>query len=180
MTTDAPPTWALNPLRRHIARWRPRAVDDAEILQFCRTRTDDELLAIRSFGAKALRAVRAWSGPPEEVIAGRVSEAGPNTRPTTPPAEPEPSSQPPELVWLPRLRTVREARGLSVPELARASGLPVGVIAVIDRLDRRASPSTVRKLAQALGVEPGELVEASSREHRAEAELPLAVSRGEK
>jgi hypothetical protein len=159
MTTVAPPPWALNPLRRHIAGWRPRTVDDAEILRFCRTRSDYELLAIRSFGVKALRAVRAWSGPPEEVIDGRIVEASPDAGSTTASAEPEPSPQPHELVWLPRLRTVREARGLSVRELARASGLAVGAVAVIDRLERRAGPNTVRKLAQALGVELGELVE---------------------
>jgi transcriptional regulator with XRE-family HTH domain len=61
-------------------------------------------------------------------------------------------------VRLPRLRALRESRGLSVRQLARAAGRTPGDIAVMESLEKRAAPSTVRALARALGVEPGELV----------------------
>jgi hypothetical protein len=144
MTTDAPPTWVLNRVRRHIAGGRPRRVGDAEVWRFCQDRSDAELLTIDHVGARALQLIRAWSGPPEDTAA-QPADPGPPPTTRTP-------------VRLPRLRAVRESRGLSVRQLARASGRPPGAIAVLESLERRAAPSTVRTLARALGVEPDELI----------------------
>ena len=144
MTTDAPPTWVLNRVRRHIAGSRPRRVGDPEVWRFCQGRSDAELLTINNFGARALQMVRAWAGPPEDDTAR--------------PADPGPSPTTRAPVRLPRLRAIRESRGLSVRQLARASGRTPGDIAVMECLEKRAAPSTVRALARALGVEPGELV----------------------
>jgi hypothetical protein len=144
VTTDALTTRVLNRIRRHIAGNRPREVPDTELWQFCRDHSDAELLTIDHVGATALRAVRDWSVPPQETV--------------TRPAEPVSPSTARTPVRLPRLRAIRTSRGLSVRELARASGLTPGMIDVLECLERRAGPNTVRKLAQALGVEPGELV----------------------
>ena len=71
-------TRVLNTLRRHRRRIGLDSQDDDEIRQFCRAQTDEALLRIPNFGITALALVRAWSGPPEETIANRVSEGGPD------------------------------------------------------------------------------------------------------
>jgi transcriptional regulator with XRE-family HTH domain len=57
----------------------------------------------------------------------------------------------------PRLKEWRDRRALSQDELAELSGVSRGTIANLE-LDRRISqPRTIRKLAQALSVEPADL-----------------------
>ena len=57
-----------------------------------------------------------------------------------------------------KLRQLREDRAYSLRELAELSGLTENTIWRIEAGQRtRPYPSTVRKLAQALGVEPREL-----------------------
>ncbi len=64
------------------------------------------------------------------------------------------------VVKLPRLRAVRERRALSQRELAELAGVSrVTVIRIESGLDDP-YPSTVRKLANALGVEPSDLMAA--------------------
>ena len=60
---------------------------------------------------------------------------------------------------LPHLRQAREALGLGVRELhrrTRLTGTPVALDTIIDLEQgrRRAYPSTIRKLAEALGTDP--------------------------
>lgn len=59
---------------------------------------------------------------------------------------------------LPRLRAVRERRALSQRELAALSGVDQTTISHIEG-GKGAWPRTARKLAQALGVDPDELME---------------------
>lgn len=60
------------------------------------------------------------------------------------------------------LRRAREAVPLTVRELHRRSGVSHNTITNLENSHRDARPSTIRKLASALGVEPGELMR---REH---------------
>jgi transcriptional regulator with XRE-family HTH domain len=57
-----------------------------------------------------------------------------------------------------RLRALRGERMLSQRELARTVGTSQAVISELELGKRRAQPRTMRKLAEALGVEPRELV----------------------
>jgi transcriptional regulator with XRE-family HTH domain len=57
-----------------------------------------------------------------------------------------------------RLKALRGERMLSQRELARAVGTSQAVISELELGKRHAQPRTVRKLADALGVEPKELV----------------------
>jgi transcriptional regulator with XRE-family HTH domain len=58
-----------------------------------------------------------------------------------------------------RLRQVREARALSLRELEELSGISYNTIWRIEAGRRKVThPRTVRKLAQALDVEPTELM----------------------
>ena len=56
------------------------------------------------------------------------------------------------------LRRLREGRPLTVRELAERSGVSYNTIIMLENRHRTANPSTVRKLAAALGMEPGELM----------------------
>lgn len=56
------------------------------------------------------------------------------------------------------LRRLREDYPLTVRELAKRSAVSHNTITVIENGHRTANPSTVRKLATALGVETGELM----------------------
>ena len=61
-----------------------------------------------------------------------------------------------------RLRQIREERVLSLRELEKLSGVSYNTIWFIEAGRRqRTHPRTIRKLAQALGVEPQELVKGS-------------------
>jgi transcriptional regulator with XRE-family HTH domain len=56
------------------------------------------------------------------------------------------------------LRTLRKERALSQRDLARVSGVGPVTISELERGVREAQPRTIRKLAEALGVEPKELM----------------------
>jgi transcriptional regulator with XRE-family HTH domain len=60
---------------------------------------------------------------------------------------------------LPRLRAVRIERALSQAELAKRSGVSRVAITRLERGDVDARFATIRKLAEALGVEPAVLME---------------------
>ena len=57
------------------------------------------------------------------------------------------------------LRQLREGRPLTVRELSERSGVSHTTITLLENRRRTANPSTVRKLAAALDVEPGELMD---------------------
>ena len=57
-----------------------------------------------------------------------------------------------------KLRGLRERRVMTLRELADASGVGFDTISRIENGHQEPRPGTVRKLAQALGVEAGELV----------------------
>jgi transcriptional regulator with XRE-family HTH domain len=59
---------------------------------------------------------------------------------------------------MPNLKRIRNEYPLTVRELAAKSGVSHDAITRIENGHREARPSTVRKLAQALGVEPRELM----------------------
>jgi len=57
-----------------------------------------------------------------------------------------------------RLRRLRRERALSQRDLARAAGVGLDAVNRIETGRRDALPTTLRKLAHALGVEPRELM----------------------
>lgn len=59
---------------------------------------------------------------------------------------------------LPGLRPARERVPLSLRELSRLSGVAADTLVDLERGRRKARPSTVRKLAEALGVTPADLI----------------------
>lgn len=63
------------------------------------------------------------------------------------------------MVTLPRLRIFRERKALSQRELADLAGMTHTQISRIETGLSKPYPTTVRKLAHALGVEPFELME---------------------
>ncbi len=60
-----------------------------------------------------------------------------------------------------RLRRLRQELALSQQDLERVSGVTQHTISDLESGKRGARPSTIRKLAAALGVEPAELVVAA-------------------
>ena len=58
----------------------------------------------------------------------------------------------------PKLRELRRRRMLSLRELEQRSGVAFDNINKLENDKRRAQPRTLRKLAEALGVEPSELM----------------------
>lgn len=56
------------------------------------------------------------------------------------------------------LKVLREGYPLTVRELAGRSGVSLSTISGVENNRRAPNPSTVRKLARALGVEPTELM----------------------
>ena len=58
----------------------------------------------------------------------------------------------------PALRQVRQAKFLSQRVLAKEAGVDHSTIHRLERGGQQATLTTIRKLAAALGVEPGELV----------------------
>ena len=57
-----------------------------------------------------------------------------------------------------RLRELRQERTVSQIELAKMAATTQATISALERGEREAQPRTVRRLADALGVEPSELV----------------------
>ena len=57
-----------------------------------------------------------------------------------------------------RLRQLRREQVLSQAELARSARTTQAAVSLLERGERTAQPRTVRKLADALGVEPRELL----------------------
>ena len=64
----------------------------------------------------------------------------------------------PRASFAQRLRAHRIAAGLSRAALARKAGLARRAIATLERGEHRPQRGTLRRLAEALGVEPGELL----------------------
>jgi transcriptional regulator with XRE-family HTH domain len=58
----------------------------------------------------------------------------------------------------PRLRRLRRERALSQRELSSRTGIAFDTISRLETGKQRAQPRTIRKLADALGVEPKELM----------------------
>jgi transcriptional regulator with XRE-family HTH domain len=58
----------------------------------------------------------------------------------------------------PRLRRLRRERALSQRDLTRITGVAFDTISRLETGKQRAQPRTIRKLAEALGVEPRELM----------------------
>jgi len=59
---------------------------------------------------------------------------------------------------VPNLKRIRNEYPLTVRELAEMSGVSYDTITKVENGHREARPSTIRKLAGALGVEPRELM----------------------
>jgi transcriptional regulator with XRE-family HTH domain len=57
-----------------------------------------------------------------------------------------------------RLRRLRRERALSQRDLTRMTGIAFDTISRLETGKQRAQPRTIRKLAEALGVEPIELM----------------------
>jgi transcriptional regulator with XRE-family HTH domain len=66
------------------------------------------------------------------------------------------------LLKTPRLRELRERAALSQEDLAKKAGVARATIADLEANKRPARPSTRRKLAEALGVEPAELMDSEN------------------
>jgi repressor LexA len=60
-----------------------------------------------------------------------------------------------------RLRELRRERALSQQDLERMTGIAQSTLSALESGKRDAQPRTVRKLADALGVEPRELMRRS-------------------
>jgi transcriptional regulator with XRE-family HTH domain len=67
----------------------------------------------------------------------------------------------PTVVKLARLKRARERAALSQAELARKAGLSRVTVARVEALLDEPQPRTVRKLAQALGTTPADLMDRS-------------------
>jgi XRE family transcriptional regulator, regulator of sulfur utilization len=59
------------------------------------------------------------------------------------------------------IRRLRDAHALTQEELAQKVGITVTALSRIERNNAQPRPKTRRKLAEALGVDPAELVEGS-------------------
>ncbi len=57
-----------------------------------------------------------------------------------------------------RLRQLRQERALSLRDLGERSGVAFDTINKLENERREAQPRTIRRLAEALGVEPKELM----------------------
>ncbi len=58
-----------------------------------------------------------------------------------------------------RLKRLRTLNALTQAELAEKAGLTTAAVARIERDEAEPRPTTLRKLAEALGVQPRELIE---------------------
>ena len=62
-------------------------------------------------------------------------------------------------ILLPGLRPARQCLGLTQRQLGARAGLGQGTVCKLESLHRGAYPQSLQKLAVALGVSPGDLVE---------------------
>lgn len=62
------------------------------------------------------------------------------------------------MVKLPRLKGARERKGLTQQELAERAGVSRPTVTRLEA-GMQANPPTARKIAQALGCEPGDLMD---------------------
>jgi len=62
-----------------------------------------------------------------------------------------------------KLKQLREDRAFSVRDLAREAGISTDTITALEKGRRKAWPRNVRKLADALGVAPREVMKGSNR-----------------
>lgn len=62
-----------------------------------------------------------------------------------------------------RIRALRRERMISQLELSKTTGIGQATLSVLERGVRQARPRTVRKLAEALGVEPTELIKSDNK-----------------
>lgn len=67
-----------------------------------------------------------------------------------------------------RLRQLRQERALSLRELGEMTGIAFDTINKLELEKRAAQPRTIRKLAEALGVEPKELMKGEESNARTE------------
>ena len=81
------------------------------------------------------------------------------------------------MVKLPGLRVYRDRKALTQQELAEAAGLTRPNLARLEAGRQAAIPSTVRKLASALGVEPEDLMDAPLTTRRSSEEFGETVER---
>ena len=73
------------------------------------------------------------------------------------------------MVKLPRLRALRERRALTQRELADLAGVSRATLISLEAGRENPYPTTVRKLAKALGVAPDALMEPAEEEGKAAA-----------
>ena len=66
------------------------------------------------------------------------------------------------MLKTPRLRELREQAALSQEDLAKKAGVARATIADLEANKRPARPSTRRKLAEALGIGPAELMDSET------------------
>ncbi len=66
------------------------------------------------------------------------------------------------MPMLPNLKRFREEYPMTLRELEQKSGVSRNTISYLENMHRPARPSTVRKLAAALDVEPRELIREST------------------
>lgn len=69
-----------------------------------------------------------------------------------------PDSRGRRYALLPNLKSIRQRNGLSLEELAEMTGLDHSMISKLENQRRGAQGRTVRKLADALGATPADLV----------------------
>ncbi len=81
---------------------------------------------------------------------------------------------------LPHLRSFRQRAVMSQEQLAEKSGVARDTISKLETGQRGAYPSTIRKLAAGLGVEPRLLLDNEHPGTAQKAEGPSATSKGDK
>src|SRR5712692_2537110 len=80
------------------------------------------------------------------------------------------------MMKLPRLKIVRLRRALTQQQLAEKAGINRATIVRLEGGQDQPFPTTVRKLADALGVQPEDLEERPN--HRADGPVPLELAAG--
>jgi transcriptional regulator with XRE-family HTH domain len=141
--------------RRHAAELRARGLTLAEIGRemHCTRQAVHQLLDSRPRRSRPRpRKTVACPGCRAALPLPRFAHAGPPTLclPCL--------ARRPRASFAQRLRAHRIAAGLSRAALARKAGLARRAVAILERGEHRPQRGTLRRLAEALGVEPGELL----------------------